>query len=395
MTATVYRNLTVLEGDALRIRTNAALVIDGGRILEISDRRRGDGIDLRGAVAIPAFVDAHTHLADHGVKDAAIGRPTVEAVSPPTGLKYRYLAGLSDDELVASLGMAIDEALACGVVACGDFREGGADGVRALRRASVGRPFRAIAYGDATVLPTDGAYGQQLSDVLDVADGIGVGDIARFDNRRIAELERRFDRSGKRLAVHAAETVDAQAACVERWGESEVVRILRANPDLLVHLTRPKPGDLDAIADRAVPVVCCARTNAILADGLPPIAEMVDRAIPLSLGTDNMMFTGPDMFREMDWFSRLARGAGGRADAIDSAAVLRCATSGGARALGLADELGTLAPGKAACFVVLDADSINLRGTRDLHAALVHRAGVRDIVQVVAWGEDVPIGRER
>jgi len=154
-------------------------------------------------------------------------------------------------------------------------------------------------------------------------------------------------------------------------------------------------GDFDAVAKAGTPIVCCSRTNALLADGLPPIDRYHTLGIPLAMGTDNMMFTSPDMFREMDWFSRSARAASRRADAIDSRSVIRYATAGGARALGLHEDLGSLEPGKAACFVALDARSINLRGTHNVHDAIVHRAGLQDIVSVVAWGSEVIDRRNR
>ena len=395
MTARVYKNMTLLEGSDFRIRENAYLVVEQGAILEIGEGWRGDGIDMGGAIVLPAFVDAHTHLADHAIKDVAVGHPTVEAVSPPDGLKYRYLQELSFTELTAALREAMTECLRSGIVACGDFREGGAEGVRALREASDELPFRAVAYGDATCLPSDLAYVNELGSVWKTAEGVGVGDIVRFDDADVASLKARLGHAGKRLAAHTAETQEAQRACLSTWGESEVTRILKADPDLLVHMTCPQPGDLEAIAEAGVPVACCTRTNAILGDGLPPVVEMLSLGIPVALGTDNMMFTSPDMFREMDWVSRLIRGVSRCADRVDSVDVLRAATLGGARALGLEEELGTLEAGKAACFLGLDSSSINLRETRNVHASVVHRAGIQDVAWVVAWGvERVARGQE-
>ena len=191
------------------------------------------------------------------------------------------------------------------------------------------------------------------------------------------------------LAVHTAETCEAQDACLSSWGCSEVVRILEYGPSLLVHLTNPVSGDLEAIRQAGVPVVCCARTNAIIADGLPPIADLITSGIPLALGTDNMMLSSPNMFREMDWFSRLARAQHRQADVVSSRDVLSIATLGGARALGIEGELGSLEQGKVASFIAVDSTSMNLRGVRDIHAAIVHRAGPQDIRMVVSQGVDV------
>ena len=222
---------------------------------------------------------------------------------------------------------------------------------------------------------------------LPTVNGIGIGDIALFDDAQLATLRRSLGE--KMLAVHVAETREAQRGCRRRWGKTEVERVLEHGADLLVHLTNPSRGDLELVARARVPVVCCARTNCILGDGVPPVYELVRREVPLALGTDNVMFTGPDMFREMDWFSRLLRGQSRRADAISPREVLSIATLGGARALGLEGQLGTLEPGKWASFVAVDFSTLNLRTSRDIHAALVHRAGLEDVALVVLRGREV------
>jgi 5-methylthioadenosine/S-adenosylhomocysteine deaminase len=101
------------------------------------------------------------------------------------------------------------------------------------------------------------------------------------------------------------------------------------------------------------------------------------------------MFTGPDMFREMDFLSRLARVRAGSADAVDAKKVLSAATLGGAAALGLDGELGTLEPGKAASFSAIDFSTRNLRGVHDIHSAIVHRASRRDVFLIRSFGEDI------
>lgn len=390
MNRTIYGNATILKGPELDIVEKARIAVVDGVIDEIDVGPVGaDGVDLDGAVVFPSFVDAHTHIADSGMKDAVIGLPTAEAVSPPNGLKYRYLEELSSSQLELILKQAVDELLAQGITAFADFREGSAVGAAALRRVAAQHPIRAVIYGDAVLAPWDEGYLSEIAAVAAQADGIGIGDVARYSVSQLNEIKAVLAESNARLAVHAAETCEAQDACLSSWDCSEVVRILEYGPSLLVHMTNPIDGDLEAIRRADVPVVVCARTNAIIADGLPPIADLIASGIPLALGTDNMMLSSPDMFREMDWFSRLARAQHRQADAISSRDVLSIATLGGARALGIERELGTLEPGKAASFVVLNFASMNLRGVRDLHAAIVHRAGPQDIRRVVSHGVDV------
>ncbi len=394
MNRTIYGNATVLAGPKLNAVENAHITVVDGFIEEIGVGSVAEAIDLRGAIVSPSFVDAHTHIADSGMKDAVIGLPTMKAVSPPDGLKYRYLQEMSLDELERVLKQAIGELLANGISAFADFREGGAAGVKVLRRVVSEHPIQAVILGDSVLAPWDTGYLSEIEEVASHADGIGIGDIARYSATQLDEIGSVLARTSSLLAVHSAETREAQEACQSSWGCSEVARVLDYAPDFLVHLTNPIDGDLEAIRSAGVPIVCCPRTNAIIADGLPPIADLIAHGIPLALGTDNMMLSSPDMFREMDWFSRLARGQSRRANIISSREVLSIATLGGARALGFEEELGTLEVGKAASFVALNLKSRNLCGVKDLYSAIVHRAGPQDIVSVVSQGICVRSGRE-
>ena len=387
MNRVLYKHCAILEGDGLALREDACLVVEDDRIVEIVDRCEDRGVDLQGCVLFPSFVDAHTHIADAGMKDEAVGLRTIDAVSPPNGLKYKYLAELSSQGLQDVLGTASDELLASGICAFADFREGAGDGARALQEGVSSKPLFVRAFGDALVTPENDQYMTQLTEAATVAGGIGIGDIARYSDQDLASIRSMLDETQAAFAVHAAETKEAQSACESAWGISEVQRVVGLHPDLLVHVTNPLPGDLAAIAEAGVPIACCTRTNALIADGIPPLDQFLAHGIPLCLGTDNVMLTAPDMFREMDWFSRVARALSGDAGAVSSREVLSIATLGGAEALGLEDEVGSLAPGKAACFIALDTRSKRLSGTRDIHAAIVHRAGLQDMCFVVSRGE--------
>lgn len=385
----VYHHVTVLEGRDLRIRENAYLVLEGGRIVDVGSGTITQGIDLNGAILFPAFVNAHTHIADAGMKEAGIGLPTEQAVSPPDGLKYQFLKELSSLQLEQILVRAIEEMWASGITAFGDFREGGIEGTALLRRVLADRPMKAVILAEPVRSPWMEEYLEEIDELANYADGMGLGDIARFSNNQLRAIRETLNNRSGMLAAHVAETKKAQALCQQQWKQSEVKRILEHSPDLLIHLTNPADGDVKELGDAEVSVVCCPRTNCILADGIPPLADLIQAEVPLALGTDNMMFTSPNMFREMDWFSRLARAQSKRADAVSSKQVLAIATQGGAQALGLQNSLGTLEPGKVASFVALDISSRNLRNSRDLYSSIVHRASPKDILRVVSWGEEV------
>ncbi len=389
----VYKNATILTGPELRVVENATMVLDGEYIIEIRTNYSGPGIDLGEAIVIPGFVNAHTHIGDRGAKDLAVGLPTVKAVSPPDSVKYRYLQSLSPEELTQSIHSGGREMLAAGVVAFADFREGGVSGSTLLKQAVQDLPIKAVIFAEPATSPEEWhAYIREVAEIGDAATGLGIGDITLFTDEQLTVLKGALEAHNAKLAVHIAETKEAQRASREQWGASEVKRILEVAPNLLVHMTNADSADIEATAAAGVPVVCCPRTNCILGDGIPPLYELWRAGVPLSLGTDNFMFTSPNMFREMDYFSRIVRGQSNQPDAIEARAVLSMATLGGARALGIDNEYGALEPGKIASFIVLDPKSPNLQPIRDIYSAIVHRAGLADIRFVVARGRELREG---
>ncbi len=106
----------------------------------------------------------------------------------------------------------------------------------------------------------------------------------------------------------------------------------------LVHCTLTRGEDLDLIAERGATVVLCPRSNLHITGSLPDVPGMVERGIPLALGTDSLASCPDlDLMKELDVLRE-------RFPSIDDGVWLQAATSGGARVLGR-EDLGRLAPG--------------------------------------------------
>ena len=100
--------------------------------------------------------------------------------------------------------------------------------------------------------------------------------------------------------------------------------------------------DLPRLQTRGVTVVACPRSNRRLRVGLAPVPRLLSSGIPVALGTDSLASV-PDL----DLFAEMAA-LREEHPALPAAAVLRMATVNGARALGLEETLGSIAPGRSA-----------------------------------------------
>ncbi|MES3160638.1 MAG: amidohydrolase family protein, partial [Halorubrum sp.] len=141
-------------------------------------------------------------------------------------------------------------------------------------------------------------------------------------------------------------------------------------------------------------------SSIVAIDGIvPPIVEYRQHGGVVALGTDQAPGPGGhDALRELRTTAMVSKADQADPTAIDAAGVLELATVGGARALGIADDVGSLSPGKRADVVVCDMTRPNVAPTVDtpFHTAipnLVYGAGgteVRDVfvdgVQLVSAG---------
>ena len=328
----------VLLGEDLEIRP-ARLAIRGGRIARVEELGRAPDLWI-----LPALFNAHTHLGDTVAMDLPLSGSLAEAVTPPHGLKHRILAGTPRDALVAGMRASLGAMERGGCGGCADFREGGPDGVAALREAARGLSLRPV------ILGRDG--GEHAGDGIGISSARDVPDL----ERRVAETRR----AGKKVAFHAGER-----------DPDDVEAALAYHPDLLVHCTHATDSQIRSIADGGIPVAVCPRANWRLGVARdpdhPPVTRMVACGCTLFLGTDNVMVAQPDLWREMEFVATVY--------GLPPREILKAAIAGA----GLFGETPFLAPDRPARLVVADPGRSGLSFSWDPVSTLVRRVAAGDI----------------
>ncbi len=309
----VIENGLVLTGRDLNPE-KVNIAIEDGVIQEITPEKisSSDKIDANGCIVLPSFTNAHTHIGDAVAMDEGDGKSIDEIVKPPHGIKHQILESSSSKDLIQSMKDAMWEMLDTGTTTFIDYREGGIDGIKLLEKASEDIPITKIVLGrDPVIFDSEASESEvrsKLKKLLKYCDGIAPSGFGEITDETAKIIVEECEKQGKIASIHVAEHEKVQKDSIARTGKSEVERAVENRFKLLIHFTHPQKRDFNAISSIDASVVCCPRSNGTLSVGIPPVNEILNNKINILLGTDNLMFNSPNMFREMEYTLKIARG---------------------------------------------------------------------------------------
>jgi 5-methylthioadenosine/S-adenosylhomocysteine deaminase len=163
---------------------------------------------------------------------------------------------------------------------------------------------------------------------------------------------------------------------------------------VLAHCVHLDEAEFQTLATTRTNVAHCPSSNLKLGSGIAEISRMLDAGISVSLGADGAACNNRlDMFTEMRSMALLQKAMHGP-QVIPARQALRMATVGGAHALGLENEIGTLETGKRADVVVVNLNALHSSPYSDPISALVYSAQTSDVQSVVVDGQVLMRDRE-
>jgi len=382
-----------------------ALVVDGGRVVdlvpesEVAGRYLArDELVLDHHVLLPGLVNAHTHAAMSLMRGIADDLPLstwLEQAIWPRETQFVTSEFVYDGTLLAAAEM-----LRGGITCCADFyfypdacaRAYQAAGLRAV----VGMPvldFPTPYAADADAYLQNGLaardafrHAPRLTFALVPHAPYTVGDETFA---RIATYATELDLP---IHTHLQETRRELDEALAATGESPLARLERlgiTGPGFVaVHAVHLAPGDVARLARAGASVAHCPTSNLKLASGIAPVAELLAAGVNVALGTDGAASNNRlDLFAEMRLAALLAKGSSGDASVLPSMQALHLATLGGARALSLDSEIGSLEPGKAADLVAVDLSDLQDAPMYDPVSHLVNVVGRERVSDVWVAGE--------
>ena len=411
--------------------TDAFVLVKDGRIVDLGSGNpphNVDMVDFGEAVLMPGLINVHTHL------DYTLMRGLLEDLEffPWIRALTARAFSLSPQDWLASATWGAVEAIASGVTCIGDCTFSGAalTGAKALG-------LRGVIYQEVfgidearSVSEIVSELDQKVAALQSQAEGsaltVGISPHSPYTVRPalMKALGEYAEKHSYQVCIHASES-QAEAELIrcgvgpiaEMYAKREIawsapgggpVQFLEScgvlGPrTLLVHGVQVGASDRKVLRERDVAWAHCPKSNAKLGNGVASLGmlgwsqeERSDlagayargaRGPRIGLGSDSVASNNTmDLFEEMRFAVLMQRARHHRIQSLSAREALEMATMGGARALGLAAEVGSLEVGKQADLCIVSLEGAHMQPAYDPYQALVYSARASDVLCTMVGG---------
>ncbi len=159
-------------------------------------------------------------------------------------------------------------------------------------------------------------------------------------------------------------------------------------PTIAAHVVWPTAAEISILVERQVGVIHNPTSNMKIASGISPVADMLKAGVRIGIGTDGAASNNDlDLWEEMRLAAFLQKVEQMNPEVLPARTVLAMATRGGAAAIGLGDQIGSLEVGKRADLIQVAFDDVHHIPTFDVVSHLVYVTDEQDVSSVVVDGK--------
>lgn len=381
-----------------------SVFIDNGRIIAIepasSSRPAREVIDLPDQALLPGYVNAHGHAA------MALFRGLADDLPLMTWLQEHIWPAESQwvDSAFVRTGteLAIAEMLASGTTTFADMYFY----PQAAAEACLHTGMRGVIFTPILDFPTN--FAQSANDYIQKALSardhykhqplltFGLGPHAPYtvSDSPLRQIRILADELDLPVQIHLHETAFEVSEAVSKHGKRPLQRL--ADIGFLtervscVHMTQIDDSDLALLQKSGASVVHCPESNLKLASGFCPVQRLLDAGVRVAIGTDGAASNNDlNLQGELKTAAMLAKAVAANAAALPALQALYLATMGGATALGIDDQTGSVEVGKWADLQAVDLSQLPQQPLYDPASQLVYTDSSRYLRHVWVGGRQL------
>ncbi|MFI8168894.1 amidohydrolase [Streptomyces sp. NPDC085931] len=397
------------DQERIGFREDAAIVVRDGIVEAVTGTEAAAGlpaaerVDARGQVALPGLINCHTHAPMVALRGLAEDLPTEAWFND---VVWPVESNLTDRDVELGARLACAEMIRAGVTCFADHyfaMDAVADVVAECgMRALLGQAFFSSQGPEGRERSLDFALRRRGSAGGRVTTALAPHAPYTVDDTDLAATAGLAREHGLPVHLHAAENRAQTEASLARHGVTPIEVLHRTgvlDTDLLLaHGTGIIDRDLPLLerAGGRTAVACAPRGYLEFAwPDTTPVRALRGVGVDVGLATDGAASNNSlDVWESMALTSLVQKSAEGDPRWLTSRQALHHATLQSARAVGLGEEVGAIAPGRRADIVLVDLTGPHTRPVHDLAATLVHSARSADVRTTIVDGRILMRDRE-
>ncbi|MFR4763034.1 MAG: amidohydrolase [Anaerococcus obesiensis] len=385
--------LTMADGEVIK---NGNIYIENEKIKKITndkiDFSYDKKIDGKNYLAMPGFVNAHTHVG------MSLFRNFSDDVELMTWLNEKIWPLedklIEEDVYWASL-LSHAEMIMTGTTSFADMYYFEDQTIKALEKSKMRAQIsRGLTLEDKNYKKIEEnidlfkKYENSQDGRINIA--FGPHAIYTTDKNYLKEINKYAKKYKMPIHIHLSETKTENTDCMKRFNQSptEVFEEcgIFENKTIAAHGIYLSDKDLDILSKYDVSVVHNPSSNLKLSSGFLDCTRVINKKINLAMGTDSSASNNNlSMIKEISLTSLVSKY--NNPQNLKAYDVLKMATINGAKALGLDDKIGSLEEGKLADIILIDLNNPNHTPQNNLISSLPYSTFDKDVSYVIINGD--------
>jgi 5-methylthioadenosine/S-adenosylhomocysteine deaminase len=395
----------VTMDETRRVYENGFVAVRGERIIAVGDAatlasknyRAKQIINTRGKVVLPGLINTHTHIPMTLFRGLADDLDLQEWLT-----KYIFPAeakNVTRDFVVAGTRLGLAEMIRGGTTTYADmyyFEDAIAEetkraGVRGvLGETVIDFPVPDNKTWAAALSYTENFLKRWKGDTL-ITPAIAPHAPYTVSTEHLNDVKAMAERLDAPIIIHLAEAPTETKFIADKFNTRPALYLEKLNflsPRVLAaHVVHVNDEEINLLKQRQVGVAHCPQSNMKLSSGAAPVPQMLKAGVRLGLGTDSAASNHDlSMWEEIDTAAKLHKLVTMNPTVVTAQQALEMATIGGARALHMEKEIGSLEAGKRADLIVVDLNAPHLTPLYNLYSHLAYVVEAADVTDTIVNG---------